>query len=220
MAKKGKLLFVSILVLLVLLGIDIYRRETARKEMIQGYQQQELENQEKMTFKVSDSAINTQAGEQIDSFSVLSGASTGDVLVSSEEFSERAVAQYTRSTRSSTLRYEIADDTLESDIVVLQFEAYTQHDEVDITVNFAGIETELTITSTPHAYYIPVCGAAEISELSFRQDHQAVNDDQVTIGAVYVVDYGTKYPISQLKTGTYELSGGGTTELNSLPRTL
>ncbi len=115
----------------------------------------------------------------------------GVILLKPEEFvnGSMSIAAIDGSPAKTTFFFTNSVKIESSDVLVLQFEAYSESDAATLCVQCGTESKEIYLTNTPKAYYIPITGLNDLSKVGF----ELMNEFQdVYINTVWLVNYGNE----------------------------
>lgn len=137
----------------------------------------------------------------LEAYDVIEGVGTGEVLLDPDGFQKTASNKSAYYTGTARITCNVNFETKKSDIVVLQFTAYTLEGNLEINVKMDDTEYAVTLSKTPRAFYIPFSDIESIETLGFSVTSEFV---PMVIDSVYLINYHD-CDVSGLATGIYTL---------------
>lgn len=154
-----------------------------------------------------------EESDGISARNVLDGQAEGTVLVTPDYFKQNArlgSAYMHGDTAFAAL--QVSAKRLEpEDLLVCQFEAYTEEGSAELLVQCDDMQIKLYLTEKPTTFYIPISEVEQLDKITFTLQSDFT---KTTLDKMYVVNYGQNYTIEQLKAGAY---GHDAVELRQIP---
>lgn len=138
------------------------------------------------------------------------------VLVSPDEFcnnSRLGSSVFGKAFLSYKLEEEKVVET--NDIIILEFEAYTEEGSAKLRVECGETENFVYLTKTPTVCCIPICENSSISSVFIEQISDFIT---ITIDKMYLVNYKSQFSIEELATGYYSIDEREQVSLNAEDR--
>lgn len=204
-------IFVLIIILAALLIHD--KREQGRQALI--FEEQYREEKERLRDLYSFIVLSnpTQRDDDlISANSLLNNTAQGEFILTPDMINETDCIYYDTSQKTSILNKDISAEVNKSDIIMLQFTAYTESGYAQMEVSFGNKRNVVNLGSSPTEFYIPISGIDKINSLRFEIISDFV---KTTIDSVYLVNYSDAYSIHQLRTGSFVMDSCINIDINS-----
>lgn len=206
--KEILLVFIIVLLFGILGGLF---RANQKKSMQKEMEMQMLLEEEKKhrdaaeeLYKISVYAdeIRQDISEFISVDDVRTGSAEGTIILTPSDFAKGVITEngYMTGRDVCISRTGIVTSVEETDLLILQFRAYTTEAMVELTVDCGPVSNNIYVSTTPSVYYIPVSGVDEIGTIRFSIHSEF---KETIIDSVYLVNYKNNYDIQKLKTGIY-----------------
>lgn len=186
--------------------INIEYRETERQEI-----------EKNMISVLSNSCDSNRMTNSylINVNTVLQNDCQGTVLVDPISFCEKMkrTSAYLRNTRAKVKIDKLDINVNYNDILILQFQAYTLENNVEVEVNCGNINNRVYVNQEKRNFYIPITDVTLVDSIEFEvcSDYSPLVIDQV-----YLTNYYQNYPVQSLMTGIYYDSEIETTRLSDM----
>ncbi|MCI7812784.1 MAG: hypothetical protein MR543_03780 [Robinsoniella sp.] len=206
---KNVLQLLAVVLLLGVLGKLLWlnqEKSIQNKQEMQALLEEEKRNrdaaEERYKISVYENEVREDNSVFVSVSDVLAGRAEGTILLTPSEFARNITSEsgYMTDRKVCVSRTGIHASVKKTDLIILQFCAYTSESMIELTVDCGSVSNHVYVSSTPSVYYIPVCGVDTINTIRFT-----INSDfrETIIDSVYLINYKNDYNISQLKTGSY-----------------
>lgn len=206
--RNNKWLIAFLIVLLV--GFIVFvivenQHEEAESERLMKWSEQKREEEDQKRQKMKLTYVSEKVDE-IDRigysvFDIKNNVCDADILLKPDDFKN---SYFSSAYKGGTARISFQKDVNcnESDILILQFVAYTAQKAGKLSINCGSVKNDIYVTTTPYEYYIPISNVTEIDDINIS----LLTDYQNTyISDMYLINYGDTYKINELTTGSYNL---------------
>lgn len=181
-------------------GWMVYIRRQQELQRVQELHQVQQLQQNASKMRLTENEYPVQIADGL-----MTSKEGGDILVDSETFLQNAHPRSVQSDGNSVISFFLQQEVSPSDLLVLEFQASTAEKYVDMTVQCGSFSVTVVVGPTPSQYYIPLSQQKWLDYIYFRQSYDEDDFDPVQLGNVILTNYKDEFPVSQLRTGQYEL---------------
>ncbi len=193
------LAIVLALILAVIVYIDDQRtkQELQVKQQIWEAEQREKEREYSIIVQ-TNSLVSNHIGGGVTSEKVFSGEALGKVILLPMDFQE--YSNQDGYYQDAYISKKVNVDVEKTDILVLEFQAYTLDGSAELQVRIGSVRENVYINTNKQSFYIPVSGVESIDDVTFK----VVSDFRKTVvDSITLVNYQQNYDIHLLKTGVF-----------------
>lgn len=192
-------------------GIVAWIRYVQLAEQAERLQQQAIVEAEQTKMQVTETYYPLSIADGL----ITQEDGRGVVLLDAQQFLEHVNRRIGHSGGNSQLDCYLQEAVNPDDLLILEFQAHTASQYVDMTVTCGAVANTITVGPVPSQYYIPVTGLRAVEYLSFSQEYRNYEFDPVTLGNVRLINYGQQFSVTQLRTGQYELGSFDTVSIDA-----